>query len=89
MSNIQNFTGYCLIYRDAAQVPPSELSTIQTGAKWEQWQTLIPLVIYPTVEMLIEAVPDFDKRKHIIGEVIVHLIGERVEILTVKFPGEA
>lgn len=84
--NIQNYTGYCLIYREPSQVPEG-LSTMGSQ-KYEQWQTLIPLVIYPTIEAMIEATPEFDKKKHIIGQVIVHLIGERCEIVSIKFPGE-
>jgi len=84
--NIQNYTGYCLIYRDTAEIPAG-LSTVGSQ-RYEQWQTLVPLVIYPTIDDLIEAVPDFDKKKHIIGQTIVHLIGERCEIVSIKFPGE-
>ena len=80
--NIQNQQGFCLIYRDTKEIPEG-LSSATSAQRWEQWQSLTPLVIYPTVEMLIEAVPDFDKKKHIIGQVIVHLIGERIEVVTV------
>lgn len=84
--NIQNFQGYCLIYRNE-QPAPEGLSTGPAGRPGP-WQTLIPCVIYPTLEDLIAAVPDFDKRKHIIGQVIVHLLSERVEIVSVKLEGE-
>lgn len=88
MSNpINNLQGYCLIYREPAQVPEG-LSAPTGDQRWEAWQSLTPLVIYPSVDALIEAVPNFDKRKHIIGHVIVHLIGERVEVVSIKFPGE-
>lgn len=58
----------------------AEVSNV-IGKPRQQWHTLEPMVIYPTVEQLIDAVPDFDKRTHIIGEVIVHLLSERVEII--------
>jgi hypothetical protein len=80
--NIQNLQGYCLIYRDAKEIPAG-LSSATSAQRWEQWQSLTPLVIYPTPQALIEAVPDFDKKKHIIGQVIVHLIGERVEVVSI------
>lgn len=84
--NINNYTGYCLIYREPSEIPPG-LSHV-TQPRFEQWQCVAPLTIYPTLQELIDATPGFDKKRHIVGQVSVHLLAERVEVVSVKFPGE-
>ncbi len=76
-----NYTGFVLIRREVDEVS-SDVSNV-VGKPRVTWHTLTPMVIYPTIQELIDATPGFDKRVHFIGEVIVHLLSERSEIISV------
>lgn len=76
-----NYHGYILIYREGEQGRDPELSNV-VGKPRGEWQTLEPMVIYPTITALVNAVENFDKKTHIVGEVIVHLLSERAEIIS-------
>lgn len=76
-----NYHGYIVMYREGEPAGDAELSSV-IGKPRGEWHTTEPMVIYPEIQQLIDAVPGFNKRTHVIGEVVVHLLSERVEILT-------
>lgn len=82
MKPVNNYTGYVLMVLKKREDVPPEISEVVKGRPLGTWETTEPMVIYPTVEGLIEATPDFDKKQHIIGQVTVHLLSERVEIIS-------
>ncbi len=80
MKPLNNLKGYCLatFVKDGSN---PELSNV-VGKPRGEWRVDNPLTIYGTAQELIESVgPGFDKRVHTICEVLIHLAGERVEVL--------
>ncbi len=79
---LNNLKGFCLATFVKSADQPEGVSAI-VGKPRGEWQVGTPLTIYPTLQALIDATPGYDKRTHAIDEVIVHIIGERCEIVTV------
>ncbi len=78
---VNNYRGYILMRRETEELSPDVSNVV--GKPRVSWHTLTPMVIYPSLVELIEATPGFDKRVHFVGEVIVHLLSERVEIVSI------
>lgn len=83
MKTINNFKGFCLVSPVTIEPEPAEDHSVVIGKKRFNWMAQEPVTIYSTLQDLIDATPGFDKRTHFVCEVIVHLVGERVEIASV------
>lgn len=91
MNQLNNYVGYVVATfvpredsPDVAGTAGQALSNV-VGRRSGEWRVSDePLVIYPTVTDLIESIgPSFNKKTHLICEVIIHISGERVEIVSV------
>lgn len=79
---LNNLKGFCLATFVKSADQDEEVSAI-IGRPRGEWHVGWPLTIYPTLQSLIDATPGYSKKTHFVNEVIIHVIGERVEIVTV------
>lgn len=83
MKTINNFKGFCLVTPVPIEPEPAEEHSVVVGKKRFNWAAQEPVTIYSTLQELIDATPGFNKKTHLVCEVIIHLVGERVEIVSV------
>lgn len=86
MKPLNNFKGYCLA-TFVADGSDDEISRVIGRPRGEWKVNFEPLTIYPTVEGLIESIGEtYNKKVHTICEVILHITGERVEVISYGLP---
>lgn len=80
MVDLNNLIGYCLSTPVRADNTPEGVSSV-IGKPRLHWSAEFPLVIYETPQQLIENTPGYSKKTHFINQVIIHVLGERVEVI--------